>query len=143
MSKPERYALLVIAIAFGGCFPFAVLMFGASVGDAIGIKDLLLFFLVTIIVSSPIWLAAIIPAKYKYLSMFFRWVSAVVLLTPVYFYLTSELLKKGFSFLMAGNWEDALFHVPIFLVILLCINGAWILLKSDLSSCLNSINNHD
>ena len=123
MNKSDRIILLVIAIFAGAFIPFFVLMFGLAVGDGFHWRDALLFIATTILISSPIWIPAIIPNKYKLLSLFFRWLGAISLLMPAYFYSTGKFVTMKASFII---------HIPFIAIVLLCFFCIWILVKPDL-----------
>jgi len=132
MNRLDKSILLLIATIAGVFVPLLVVMFGMAVGDEFDFRDALLVFIASLVISSPVWISLIIPARYKFLSIFFRWLGAITLLLPVYFYFSGEISSKATQFLLAGKFRDFLFHIPFIVIILLCVFGSWLLVKSDI-----------
>lgn len=77
--------------------------------------------------SSPIWIPTCIPKEYKYLSLFFRLLGALILLVPGFLYFSGYFVTSKASFIV---------RLPFIFIVSLCLLCIWILVKQDLVKLL-------
>lgn len=84
MNNIAKNILLAGALIVGGTIAFGILTFGAMAEpDEFGLYLVLFAVTVGIAFSSPLWLPAAIPNRFKLTSLFFRWLGATALIYPI------------------------------------------------------------
>jgi len=84
MNNIAKNILLASALIVGGTLAFGILAFGAMAEpDEFGLYLVLFAIVAGIAFSSPLWLPAITPNRFKITSLIFRWLGATALIYPI------------------------------------------------------------
>ena len=85
MKSPVRNTLLISALILGGLVSIGIMAFGLMAEpEEFSAYSAFFAILIGVVTSSPLWLPAIIPSRFKVLSGILRWLGAIALIFPAY-----------------------------------------------------------